>query len=128
MNTRTISFIFGITFIAVGFLGFITNPLVSSEGLFEVNSVHNTVHIVLGFAFIFGAIRFPGNEDKVLKFFGIGGLLVTMIGFITSGNMMLGIIHVNQADHWLHLGLGVVVLVAGFIFKNRQSLLPVNTT
>lgn len=127
MNTRTVSFIFGITFIAVGFLGFIVNPLVSSQGLFEVNVVHNIVHIVLGLAFIFGAIKFAGNEDKVLKFFGIGGLAVTVIGFLTPGSMMLGIIHVNQADHWLHLSLGLVVLVAGFIFKNRLSPLTVHT-
>ena len=32
MNTRVISLIYGVTFIAVGLLGFIPNPLVSSVG------------------------------------------------------------------------------------------------
>ncbi len=81
----------------------------------------------LGLAFILGCIIFSGNEDKVLKFFGVGGLAVTAIGFLTSGNMMLGIIHVNQADHWLHLVLGLVVLIAGFVFKNKATLLTSQT-
>lgn len=116
MNTRNITLIFGITFILVGVIGFIPNPLVAPNGLFAVNAVHNLIHIVLGSAFLLGAARFKGREDKVLKFFGLGGLAVTAVGFLTRGDMMLGIIHVNPADHWLHLGLGLVVLAAGFVF------------
>lgn len=118
MNTRNISYTFGITFIIVGFLGFIPNPLISTSGLFEVNAAHNIVHIILGNAFIVGCYKFAGHEDWVLKFFGVGGLAVTAVGFLNQGNIMLGLIHVNEADHWLHLGLGVVVLASGFVFKN----------
>lgn len=121
MNTRFISLLFGITFVIVGIIGFIPNPLIAQEGLFEVNYVHNSVHILLGLTFIIGALKFPGYESRLLKLLGFGGLAVTALGFMTSGDMMLGIIHVNQADHWLHLGLGLVVLASGYIFSDRKA-------
>lgn len=120
MNTRRVSITFGITFVLVGILGFFNNPIISAQGFFAVNEVHNVVHILLGIAFITACFIYTGREDRVLKFFGLGGLAVTAVGFLTPGDMMLGMVHVNMADHWLHLGLGLVVLVSGFIFKNEQ--------
>ena len=40
--------IFGAIFIIVGILGFIPNPLVSYRGVFEVNTLHNIVHLITG--------------------------------------------------------------------------------
>lgn len=119
MNTRIITLVFGVTFILVGILGFFPNPIISTTGLFSVNAVHNSVHIILGIAFIAAALVYAGHENKVLIFFGVGGLLVTVVEFLTPADMMLGIIHVNQADHWLHLGLGLVVLIAGMVLPNH---------
>ena len=41
--TRTVSWLFGFTFIAAGFLGFTPNGLVAYNGIFAVNAVHNLV-------------------------------------------------------------------------------------
>lgn len=119
MNARNISLIYGVVFILVGFLGFVPNPIVSDVGLFETNAVHNLVHVVLGCAFIAGALTLPGKASVVLKLLGVGGIAVTILGFLTSGDLMLGIIHVNQADHWLHLGLALVVMGSGYFFPDR---------
>lgn len=124
MNTRMISITYGITFIAVGLLGFIPNPLISSEGIFAVNTAHNIVHMLLGIVFIAGTLKFPGYENRLLIIMGLGGIAVTILGFLTTGNLMLGIIHANIADHWLHLGLGIVILASGVIFKNSKLNLP----
>ena len=53
---RHISLAFGLPFVAVGFLGFIPNPVVSPSGLFEVNSTHNLLHVAVGAIFIIGAM------------------------------------------------------------------------
>ncbi|PPC91081.1 MAG: TonB-dependent receptor [Methylobacter sp.] len=121
MNARVICYVFGITFILVGLLGFIENPLVSETGFFAVNWLHNLVHIIAGAAFILGTRTCPGYESNVLKAMGSGGIVVTLVNFLTEGEKMLFLIQVNQADRWLHLGLAIIVLVSGFIFRDAQT-------
>lgn len=120
-NSRNVALALGITFVAVTVLGFIPNPLVSPHGLFAVNLAHNLVHLVTGLGFIVGALVFAGREDRVIKV--IGGLyfLVAIIGFFTRGDMLLGIIHINQADRWLHLGLAMAILFAGYLFRPAKA-------
>lgn len=119
MNARNICLIYGLAFFLVGILGFIQNPIISVIGVFQTNAVHNMIHIGLGGAFIAGAVKFPAKATLVLKMLGVGGIAVAILGGMTGGNLMLGIIHVNEPDHWLHLGLGFAVLGTGFIFPNR---------
>jgi hypothetical protein len=116
-NSRTIALALGIIFIAVAVLGFIPNPLVSPHGLFAVNLAHNLVHLVTGLGFIAGVVVFRGREDRVIKVIGAVYSLVAILGFFTSGDMLLGVIHINQADRWLHLGLAIAILAAGYLFR-----------
>ncbi len=120
MNTHTVSLIYGVVFTAVGILGFTPNPVISEVGIFTTNAVHNLIHVLLGVTFILGAIQLPGYESRLLKLLGLGGIAVTLLGFLTDGDMMLGVIHVNEADHWLHLGLALIVLASGFLFKDSK--------
>lgn len=115
MNTRTVSWIFSATFVAVGILGFIPNGLVGNNGLFETNAAHNLVHLLTGLVFLIGVTKYKGYEGRILKIVGIAYVAVTILGFLTSGNMMLGIVHINEADRWLHLGLAIVILGAGYL-------------
>jgi hypothetical protein len=36
--------------------------------------------------------------------------------------MLLGLVHINQADRWLHLGLAVVILATGLTLPNRRLM------
>ena len=67
LSSKNITIAFGLTFVLVGVLGFIPNPLVSSEGIFEVNAMHNLVHLLTGAAFLFGGLVLEGKEDVTLK-------------------------------------------------------------
>ena len=87
MNIRNVCFVLGWTFVASGTLGFIPNPLVSPDGFFVVNALHNFVHLLTGAAFIFGAIWFEGKEALVVKSIGVAYLAVAGLGFATSGDM-----------------------------------------
>ena len=53
MTTKTAAILIGIVFIAVGLLGFVSNPIIgeSESAIFHADSVHNMVHIISGGAF-----------------------------------------------------------------------------
>ena len=121
MNTQTASLIFGIVFVLAGILGFVPNPLVAPHGVFAVNLAHNLVHIGTGAVFVAAALRFADKADLVFKTVGAAYVVVTIAGFLTSGNMLLGLVHINDADRWLHLGLAVVILAAGVVLPNQRS-------
>ena len=115
LSSKNITIAFGLTFVLVGVLGFIPNPLVSSEGIFEVNAMHNLVHLLTGAAFLFGGLVLEGKEDVTLKTVTAAYFGVAILGFLTSGNTLLGLVHINEADRWLHLGLAVGMLAAVFV-------------
>jgi hypothetical protein len=46
--------------------------------------------------------------------------LVAILGFFTHGTMLLGLIRVNHADHWLHVLLAIAVLAAGFLLPGER--------
>lgn len=121
INIKMVALVLGAVFIAVGILGFIPNPLVSPTGLFAVNVMHNLVHVLTGLAFVLGSVLLPGKEALLVKSIGVAYFAVAILGFFTSGDMLLGIVHINEADRWLHLGLAIAILAAGFVFKPAST-------
>jgi len=119
MNTKTASLIIGVIFIAVGLLGFVSNPIIDGSGnaIFHADTVHNIVHIVSGVLFLLIALAAPASAGTYLKVFGVVYLLLGVLGLITigSGGMgkLLGFLHVNGPDNFLHIGLGIVIFLAG---------------
>lgn len=113
-TSAKIAMLFGITFVATGVLGFVPNPLVSASGLFEVNAMHNLVHLITGAIFIAAAKASESASRITLQSIGIAYVVVTVLGFLIEGQMLLGMIHINEADKWLHAGLALIILVAGF--------------
>jgi hypothetical protein len=120
LNAKTAALVIGVVFILVGILGFVPNPLVSPTGIFVTNTAHNLVHIVSGIVILAGAYSAFGAA-LTLKVFGVVYALVAVIGFFTTGNMLLGFIQVNHADHWLHVVLAIVILAAGFMLPDDAT-------
>jgi hypothetical protein len=122
LNAKTAAIIIGVVFLAVGILGFFPNPLVSPTGLFAVNTAHNLVHIVSGLVLLAGAYTGLGAA-LALKVVGIVYAIVAVLGLVSGGaNMLLGMILVNHADHWLHVGLSAVILAAGFLLDDEPAM------
>lgn len=122
-TSKHLTIIFGVTFILVGLLGFISNPIVSANGIFEVNTMHNFVHLITGAAFLFGGVVLHGKEDLTLKAVITAYFGVAVLGFLTSGNTLLGIVHINEADRWLHLGLAIGMLAAAMAVPRPRTQL-----
>jgi hypothetical protein len=124
LNTKTAALVLGIIFIVVGLLGFVPNPLVSPTGIFAVNTAHNLVHLLSGIVILAGAYSAFGARNTLLVF-GAVYALVAILGFIpgavTAGNMLLGFIHVNDADKWLHVLLAIVLLAAGYYLPEDRT-------
>jgi hypothetical protein len=120
MTTKTAGIIIGAAFVLVGILGFIPNPIVSRNGFFAVNPAHNLVHLVSGAAILACAYTTIG-AGIALKVFGVVYGLVALLGLFTGGDMLLGFIRTNPADHWLHLVLAIVILAAGFLLPDNKT-------
>ena len=126
MSTKTASVVIGITFIAVGLLGFIPNPIIgeADNAIFHADTVHNMVHIISGILFILIALAAPASAATFLKVFGIVYFLLGVLGLINIGTSgmgkLLGFLHVNGADNFLHIGLGIVIFLAGTISRRTQ--------
>lgn len=120
MNTRTAGMILGIVFIVVGILGFVPNPLVSEQegALFKVNLLHNIVHLASGAVILAGVYSF--GSALGLKIIGVVYAIVAILGLVMGGDMLFGIA-MNMADHWLHVVLAVVILLAGFALPDDKA-------
>lgn len=120
MTAKTAALVIGVVFIVVGILGFIPNPIVSPDGLFVVDTMHNLVHLISGIVLLAGAYGF--GASLALKIVGIVYAIVAVLGFFVVGEdgVMLGLIHVNEADKWLHVALAIVILIAGFALPDDE--------
>jgi hypothetical protein len=121
LNAKTAAIVLGIVFLAVGILGFFPNPLISPTGLFAVNTAHNLVHLISGVVLLAGAYSTLGAA-LALKIVGVVYALVAILGLVMGGDMLLGLIAMNHADHWLHVALAVVLLAAGFLLDDEPAI------
>jgi len=125
MTARTAALAIGIIFIVVGLLGFIDNPIVGSseKAMFHADTVHNMVHIISGLLFVLVAMGAPASASTVMILFGIVYLLIGIVGITSVGEngmaKILGFLHVNAADNYLHIALGIVIALAGMITRRR---------
>jgi hypothetical protein len=128
MTAKTAALAIGVIFIAVGLLGFIDNPIVgdSDNAIFHADTLHNWVHIGSGILFVLVALAMPASAATVLIVFGIVYAIIGVIGFFSMGpegqGTILGILHVNGADNYLHVALGVVIFLAGVAPKKVPAV------
>lgn len=119
MTSKAAALLIGVVFIAVGLLGFIVNPIIgtSPDAIFHADATHNYVHIVSGALFILVTLMSPRSAAGFMKLFGVVYLLIGILGFINTGSegmgKVLGFLHVNGADNYLHIGLGLLIFIAG---------------
>ncbi len=114
---KKLAVVFGVVFVLVGVLGWVSNPIVGMGALFETNMVHDLVHLAFGLILLVVAFLMPKHATFALKVLGVVYLLIAVLGFmlVPSGGLLLGLVNTNMADHLLHIVLGTVLLVAGFV-------------
>lgn len=117
---RLFAVLFGIALIFVGVAGFL--PQFMTDGLlfgyFQVDSMHNMIHLATGVLAILSAGR-AGLARSYFKLFGLIYAVVAGAGFYYQGD--LGMMQMNPADNYLHALIAVVALYAGFFTKRPTA-------
>jgi hypothetical protein len=116
---RFIAVLFGIGFIFAGVAGFMPAFMINGAlfGIFEVNDMHNMVHIVSGVIAIMAATSYKFTKWYFL-IFGTVYAIVGILGFARGGDLYM--MHVNTADNFLHVGIGAVALLLGVYALKRN--------
>ena len=118
---KTVCKILGVVFLLVGLVGFVSPNLLGAH----LNAAHNVVHLVSGaIALYFG---FAGSLSTAKTFclvFGLVylglGVLGLLLGAPPDRMFMLGPLHFGQADHGIHILLGVIFLAGGLFTKKTD--------
>lgn len=117
---RLLGTIFGAVYLLIGLLGFAVTGgigfLATKGGLllgiFEVNPLHNIVHLLIGAALLIAGLSSVAAAKGVNTTVGAVYLLLGIVGFFLVGTD-LNILALNTADHFLHLGSAIVLLGVG---------------
>jgi hypothetical protein len=103
--------VFGVVYVLVGLIGFFNDPIL---GVFNVNALHNIVHLLIGGALLFGSTR--SDLAKTINLVvGIAYALVALLGFM---NVIVPELLDAQgkggtADDFLHLGTAALAIYFG---------------
>ena len=122
---RILALIVGVIFTLLGIVGFFVSSSMTPGRLlgFDVDLVHNLVHLITGLIGL--AAAFTGWSRLFNQVFGIVYLLLGIAGLFYPGlyfsGRLLGIMHVNAADHWLHIIAGVIAIAVGFFVQEYPT-------
>lgn len=114
---QVVGLLFGLTYLAVGAVGFaVTGGLELADtegdkllGIFELNPLHNVVHLLIGAALLWGSMR-ADRARAINATVGATYLLVGIAGLFITGNDDVNILAINHADNALHLGSAAILL------------------
>lgn len=117
-TVQTVALIFGAIYLAVGIIGFlpflggsVTTTNTRLLGLFNINLLHNLVHIVIGIAGLAAVTSLP-NSRRFCQVVGVILLLLGALGVVVANP--LGLLYIGQLDIPLHLLTGAVLAYFGF--------------
>jgi hypothetical protein len=131
---RGIALLVGITFVLVGILGFVPGLTTNVDDLdfaghhsgaelfdlFQVSMLHNIVHLLFGVAGLVMARR----VDTARVFLVGGGvvyLVLWLYGMIIDLASEANFVPFDDADNWLHFGVGVGMIGLGLVVGRKRE-------
>lgn len=116
------AFIFGAIFLVLGMVGFRVSGghhAIGSTGghligLFQVNLLHNVVHMTIGVLMIVAAVAGTRSAKVVDMLVGVIYLATGVLGLFAAGTS-LNVLALNGADTALHLAIGALMLAIGLL-------------
>jgi hypothetical protein len=116
---QTLALAFGVVYALVGIAGFFVSETFAARtdddllGLFQVNHLHNVVHLLIGVALIAASKRLDTARGANLAI-GVTYLALGVLGPLITVTA-LNVIALNGADHLLHLGSGALLTVVALL-------------
>jgi hypothetical protein len=122
----------GVVFLLVGVLGFIPGVTTNYDqltfagheseaallGIFNVSILHNIVHLLFGVAGVLLARTYSAARGYLI----VGGfiyLALFLYGLLIDPDSAANFVPVNNADNYLHLGLGIGMIALGAVLGRR---------
>ncbi len=123
-----IAVVLGAVYVLVGILGFFVTGGVEFAGtqgdkllgVFEVNPLHNLVHLAIGIALIAAFYSGAAAVRAVATIIGAVYVILGIAGFFIEGEA--NILALNVPDHILHLVSGAALLVAAALTRPAGEL------
>ena len=133
---RQAALVVGAVFLLVGVAGFVPGITTNYDelsfgghessaellGIFQVSILHNVVHLLFGAAGLVLA-RSARGATQYLVWGGVIYLVLWFYGLVIDHDSGANFVPVNDADNWLHLGLGVLMVLLGMIGR-RAAIAP----
>ncbi|MBW0272829.1 hypothetical protein ATM97_22330 [Nocardia sp. MH4] len=124
----------GAVFLVVGILGFVPGITTDYEdlqwaghesgakllGVFAVSGLHNIVHIVFGVVGLVAAATATAARAYLVGG-GVVYLALWLYGLLVDEHSEANFVPLNDADNWLHLGLGLGMVALGFALPRRTT-------
>jgi hypothetical protein len=131
---RTITALVGATFLVVGVLGFIPGITTNVDRMdfaghespsqlfdvFQVSVLHNLVHVAFGVVGLVAARTLTASRTYLL----LGGIIYLALfvyGIAIDKDSGANFVPLDEADDWLHLGLGLGMVALGLIPTSRPA-------
>jgi Domain of unknown function (DUF4383) len=123
----------GVAFLVAGVAGFIPGITTNLDGLelaghesgaellglFQVSILHNVVHLIFGVAGL-ALARSATTATQYLIWGGAIYLVLWFYGLVIDQQGTGNFVPLNDADNWLHLGLGLAMLLLGLVGRRAQ--------
>jgi hypothetical protein len=123
---QVFALVVGLVYLLIGLAGWAVtegftgrDPSVDLLG-FDVNGLHNVVHLALGIGWL-AAARMPGSARAVNMLFGAVLLVVGLAGLTGVLDELLNIDGGTAPDNFLHIGTGVLSLVFAGLGERRAA-------
>ena len=123
----TVALAFGAIYTVVGLLGFFVSgdvPAAGSRGAsllgFDVNILHNIVHLLIGLALI-GASRTTASARGANLTIGAVYVVLGVLGPVINDSVV-DVIGLNGADHVLHLLSGAALVAVALLMDKRGTV------
>lgn len=127
---RMVGGIFGVVYLLVGLLGFITSKAPGEKFAgeighsvlgFDVNGLHNIVHLVIGAALLAAAVAGFRTARQANLTVGVVYLALGILGFFIN-DTAIDVIGLNTADHFLHLVSGALLAAVALSGRKRTAV------
>jgi hypothetical protein len=129
---QPIATVVGVVFLLVGVAGFIPGITTNYDqmefaghmsdakllGVFEVSVLHNIVHLLFGIA----GLALSRTVSQAFAYLVGGGaiyLVLWLYGLVVDHGSDANFVPLNDADNWLHLVLGVVMIALGVLGRQE---------
>jgi hypothetical protein len=131
---QTAALLVGVVFLLVGIAGFIPGLTTNFDqmtfaghesqaailGVFQVSILHNIVHLLFGVAGLALSRSISGARGYLI-FGGVIYLALFVYGLLIDHDSAANFVPVNSADNWLHLGLGIGMILLGLVLTRPRS-------